>query len=212
MIHIVDYGCGNLASIANMLAKIRVPSCIVSDPRDVSAATKIILPGVGTFDSGISGIRERGLRSVLDSKALEEKVPILGICLGAQLMTCQSEEGAQPGLSWLPARTVRFDFSAGGLPALPLPNIGWRDVFFTSGAEEMAFLRNTEPARFYFVHKYHFVADPHVVWMRSQYGYSFASALRNENLFAVQFHPEKSHRFGKQLLSWFASLPSEAIS
>ena len=210
MIHIVDYGCGNLASIANMLTKIRVPSRIVSAPGELAVATKIILPGVGTFDSGMRGIREHGLRSVLDRKALEEKVPVLGICLGAQLMTSGSDEGAEPGLSWLTARTVRFDFAAAGVKALPLPNIGWRDVAFPNGEADMSASHDEGRMRFYFVHKYHFAAESQLVWMRSTYGYSFASALRRHNLYSVQFHPEKSHRFGKQLLSWFSALPSGA--
>ena len=210
MIHIVDYGCGNLASIANMLAKIRVPCQIVSDVEELATATKVILPGVGTYDSGMKGIRERGMREVLDHKALVEKIPILGICLGAQLMTLGSEEGGESGLSWIPAQTVLFDFGCHG--DLPLPNIGWRDVAFPNGGDEMADQKDVDPMRFYFVHKYHFQATPELVWMTSIYGYRYASALRDGNLYSVQFHPEKSHRFGKRFFTWFAALQGGAVS
>lgn len=212
MIHIVDYGCGNLASIANMLAKIRVQCRIVSDVRELATASKVILPGVGSYDRGMQGIRDRGLREVLDHKALVERIPILGICLGAQLMTSGSEEGDEPGLSWIRARTVLFNFVAGGVEPLPLPNIGWRDVSFPDGEDAMSDEHDACPMRFYFVHKYHFEAEPGLVWMNSIYGYRFASALRQGNLYAVQFHPEKSHRFGKRLLSWFAGLQGAAVT
>lgn len=211
MIHIVDYGCGNLASIANMLVKIRVPCCIVSGVDELATARKVILPGVGTYDSGMKGIRDRGLREILEHKAMVERIPMLGICLGAQLMTCGSEEGGEPGLMWIPARTVLFDFEACGARPLPLPNIGWREVAFANPDDDIADLEDANPMRFYFVHKYHFRAADNLVWMTSFYGYRFASALRAGNLYAVQFHPEKSHRFGKRLLTWFAALQGSTI-
>ena len=206
MIHIVDYGCGNIASVASMLRRLQVECKISTNAASLHSATKVILPGVGTFDSGMRGIRERELHDVLRYKALEERVPVFGICLGAQLMTAGSEEGVEPGLGWLPARTVKFDFGARDVPVLPLPNIGWRDVYepcegarpSTQSAEEVA-------RRFYFVHKYHFEAANEITWMRSMYGYEFASALRMDNLWSVQFHPEKSHRYGMRLLSAFAA-------
>lgn len=203
MITIIDYGSGNLGSIANMLKKLHVDCCISSSACDVENAQKIILPGVGTFDSGIRGIEERGLRDVLNHKARVEKVPVLGICLGAQLMTESSDEGSCLGLSWLPAKTVKFSFQDENA-ALPLPNIGWRDVEVNSAIAPFELEASDELARFYFVHKYHFLADPEIVWMNTTYGYRYACALRKENLMSVQFHPEKSHRFGMNLLAQFA--------
>jgi glutamine amidotransferase len=187
-----------------MLKKLRVPCTIASDPADLRDAERIILPGVGTFDSGMQGIRERGLREVLDSKALDENVPVLGICLGAQLMTRGSEEGVEPGLGWFQADTVLFDFARRQVAPLPLPNIGWRQVELVETGSDSSPMTNSEPARFYFVHKYHFEAEPEIVWMTSRYGFDFPCALKSGNLMCVQFHPEKSHRFGKRMLEWFA--------
>jgi glutamine amidotransferase len=209
VIHIVDYGCGNLASIANMLKKLRIPCTIAADPADLRDAERIILPGVGTFDSGMQGIRDRGLREVLDSKALDEKVPMLGICLGAQLMTRGSEEGVEPGLGWLPADTVLFDFARRQVDPLPLPNIGWRQVEVVDDRSDSSPVDPSEPARFYFVHKYHFEAEPDVVWMTSRYGFDFPCSLKSGNLMCVQFHPEKSHKYGMRMLEWFASTTVE---
>lgn len=205
MITIVDYGYGNIGSIVNMLKKLRIDCCIGSSSSEINNADRIILPGVGAFDSGMRGIDERGLRRALDKKALEEKVPILGICLGAQLMTCGSDEGACEGLGWLEANTVKFALD-GEVPKLPLPNIGWRDVVVNESVAPFNLIVGEEPSRFYFVHQYHFYASADITWMRSHYGYDFACALRSGNLMSVQFHPEKSHRFGMELLSRFAEM------
>lgn len=207
MITIIDYGSGNLGSIANMLKKLHIDCCVSSSVSDIESAQRIILPGVGTFDSGIRGIEERGLREVLDHKACIEKVPTLGICLGAQLMTRSSDEGSCAGLGWLPAKTVKFSFQDENA-ALPLPNIGWRDVEVNLTVAPFELESSDELARFYFVHKYHFVADSDIVWMNTSYGYRYPCALRKENLMSVQFHPEKSHRFGMNLLAQFAKFES----
>ena len=203
MITIVDYGAGNLGSIENMLRKLGADCQISSSVEVLQSAERIILPGVGTFDSGMRGIDDLGLRDVLETKALSERVPVLGICLGAQLMTRGSEEGKLPGLGWLEASTVKFSLEQKS-PDLPLPNIGWRDIEEVDSVAPFKLPPGEEPARFYFVHKYHFAAPEGIVWMRSEYGYSFACALRQANLLSVQFHPEKSHRFGMALLSRFA--------
>jgi glutamine amidotransferase len=205
MIIIVDYGSGNLGSIANMLKKLRVACQISSNADEIETADRLILPGVGTFDSGMTGIDERGLRQVLDKKALRDRVPVLGICLGAQLMTRSSEEGRRPGLGWLEAETVRFGVGE-GKDRLPLPNIGWRDVEVHPSAAPFQLPDAGEPNRFYFVHEYHFRAAEDITWMSASYGYRFPCALRSGNLLSVQFHPEKSHRFGMSLLSRFAEL------
>ena len=204
VIRIVDYGQGNLGSIRNMLSRIGAESEVSSDPEEIERATHLILPGVGAFDRGMKAIAERGLREVLDHKALEDKIPVLGICLGAQLMTRSSEEGDLPGLGWFPATTKRFVFEP-PLPKLPTPNIGWRNVRAAKQGTLVSGLE--EECRFYFVHSYFMVSDnADVVALQSDYGHEFAAGLQLENLFSAQFHPEKSHRFGMQFFKNFINV------
>jgi len=206
MIVIVDYGIGNLGSIKNMLRKIGAPSKISSDPAEIQAATKLILPGVGAFDTGMRQLRESGLIDLLNRRALEARVPILGICLGAQLMTRSSDEGVEAGLGWFDADTLRMEFNA--IPGKwPLPNIGWREVH---GREDYPLMQGYESTpRFYFVHSYYMKPDePDLASVTSEYGFEFACGLSRENLHCVQFHPEKSHSFGMRLLKNFAELPA----
>lgn len=201
---IVDYGQGNLGSIRNMLSRIGAQSKISQDPAEIGRATHLILPGVGAFDRGMKAIADRGLREILDYQALEAKVPILGICLGAQLMTQGSEEGDLPGLGWFSAETRRFAFDP-SLLKLPTPNIGWRDVrpaFANSLASGLE-----RECRFYFVHSYFITSDDsEVIALQSEYGLEFAAGLQRENLFSAQFHPEKSHRFGMQFFRNFLNV------
>ncbi|MCG6536027.1 MAG: imidazole glycerol phosphate synthase subunit HisH [Syntrophales bacterium LBB04] len=203
MITIVNYGLGNLGSIFNMLKKIGVASFITSDPEEIAKAQKLILPGVGHFDRAMERIAQSGLTDILDQKALIEKVPILGICLGMQLLTKSSEEGQLPGLGWVPAKTVRFRFPKDS--NLKIPHMGWNLVqrSITSPLTE-----NFAPEhRFYFVHSYHArVEDEKYSILKTEHGYLFDSAIQNGNIFGVQFHPEKSHRFGMGLLENFARL------
>ncbi len=204
MITIVDYGFGNLGSIANMLKKIGVQSQIASAPEEIAEARKIILPGVGHFDRAMDKIGRSGMREMLDRKALLEKVPILGICLGMQLLTDSSEEGVLAGLGWIPAKTVRFSFPAAS--PLKVPHMGWNLV---QEATPSPLTENSGPEqRFYFVHSYHVrVEDEQFSILKTEHGYRFDSAIQKENIFGVQFHPEKSHRFGMRLLENFAGLP-----
>lgn len=207
MIVIVDYGLGNLGSIRNMLRKIG-HQAEISDDKDVIAnASKLILPGVGAYDTGMRHLSEKGLVDLLHRKAMEEKIPVLGICLGAQLMTRGSEEGVEKGLGWFAAdtRKMTFDKIEG---RWPLPNIGWRDVRAENG---YALLPDPEPVvpRYYFVHSYYMDADtPDIVAATVEYGFRFACGLSRDNLHCMQFHPEKSHVFGKHLLQEFAALTS----
>ena len=203
MITIVDYGMGNLGSIQNMFKRIGVLSHIEKDIKHISIASKILLPGVGAFDKAMTRINDTGLRQVLDRKALVEKVPILGICLGMQLLTQSSEEGHVPGLGWIPAKTVRFNFPKES--NLKIPHIGWNVVErstpspLTDGFEGVF--------RYYFVHSYHVnVEDDRFSILKTTYGYPFDSAIQNDNIFGVQFHPEKSHRFGMKLLENFSRI------
>jgi imidazole glycerol-phosphate synthase subunit HisH len=203
VISIIDYGLGNVGSILNMLKKIGVKARISSLPEEIAEAKKIILPGVGHFDRAMEKIGRSGLREILDQKALIEKIPILGICLGMQLLTKSSEEGILPGLGWIPAKTVRFRFSDES--NLKIPHMGWNLV---QQATPSHLTKNFSPEhRFYFVHSYHvLVEDERFSLLKTEHGYYFAAAIQKDNIFGVQFHPEKSHRFGLGLLENFASL------
>jgi glutamine amidotransferase len=200
MVTVVDYGLGNLGSIANMLQRIGQPARVSAAPDEVAAADKLILPGVGHFDEGMKRLHERGLVAPLEAQRARGTL-MLGICLGAQLMTRASDEGTRPGLGWLEADTVRFRSDG----ALKIPHMGWADVDATRASP--LFPDAGEPARFYFVHSFHFAcARAEDVAATASYGYSFAAAFARERLFGVQFHPEKSHRFGMRLLERFCRL------
>jgi imidazole glycerol-phosphate synthase subunit HisH len=202
MIVIVDYGMGNLGSIKNMFKHLRVEAAVSADPEVIASADKLVLPGVGHFDHGMRQIKERGLREVLDRRALQDKIPVLGICLGMQLLLESSEEGAEAGLGWVKGRVVRFD-AARAAGKIRVPHMGWnvakpiKESPLTDGL-------GSDP-RFYFVHSFH-AADsaPADALLITPYGYEFVSGLQSANLYGVQFHPEKSHRFGLRLLQNFA--------
>jgi glutamine amidotransferase len=203
LVCIVDYGQGNLGSIRNMLSRLGVAAQITQSPNDIQRASHLILPGVGAFDRGMSAIMARGLRSVLDEQAMVRHTPILGICLGAQLMTRGSEEGDLSGFGWFSALARRFRFE--DQPRRPIPNIGWRDVHATHSNTLARGLE--EECRFYFVHSYHLVADrKEDVALVSSYGTEFVAGMQYGNLFSAQFHPEKSHRFGLKFLSNFINV------
>ena len=202
MIVIVDYGLGNLGSIKNMLRKIGYSSIVSSNPDEISKASKLIFPGVGAFDTGMKHLTDSGLIDILGYKALIEKIPVLGICLGAQLMTRSSEEGCLPGLGWFEAETLKFQFE-GIAGKWPLPNIGWREVFDANVSPLLSGF--TSIPRFYFVHSYFLKPiDRNIVSMNVRYGFEYVCGLSKGNLHCVQFHPEKSHKFGMRLLRNFA--------
>lgn len=206
MIAILDYGMGNVGSIANMLRKIGAEACITGDAQAIARADKLILPGVGAFDSGMVMLESSGLLEVLRERVLEAEVPILGLCLGMQLFGKGSEEGSRPGLGWIDARSVRFAFE-GSQSDLKIPHMGWNHVT----VEKPGPLFSDMPAdsRFYFVHSYHLVCgDPALVLTTTTYGYPFASGIVKRNITGLQFHPEKSHRFGMQVLRNFAEARS----
>ncbi|RYY40077.1 MAG: imidazole glycerol phosphate synthase subunit HisH [Chitinophagaceae bacterium] len=200
MIAIIDYGIGNLQSVRNMLRKAGTTDvCITGAAEDVARADRIILPGVGHFDYGMRRLREVPCYEVLQQKALVEKVPVLGICLGAQLLTRGSEEGTEPGLGWVDADTLRFQ-----VEGLPVPHMGWSDVTF---GDHPLFRDMYPEPRFYFVHSYYLKpAQPSGALCRAEYGQPFAAGIVRDNIFGVQFHPEKSHKFGMKLLQNFSTL------
>lgn len=200
MIAIVDYGVGNLGSILNMFKKIGASAEIVGDPGRLVEADKILLPGVGAFDAGIQSLERSGLRSALELCVCDRKVPVLGICLGMQLMARSSEEGACSGLGWVQADVVRFQ---PGNSNLKVPHMGWNLV--KAVREDSLINSLPDESRFYFVHSYHVRCDrPEDVLLETTYGGSFHSAFCCGNVWGVQFHPEKSHKFGMALLRNFA--------
>ncbi len=206
MITIVDYGMGNLGSIANMLKKIGVPSRITGNAGEVADAEKILLPGVGSFDAAMTRIATQGLRGVLDTKAQVERIPILGICLGMQLLTRSSEEGKLPGLGWIPATTLAF---MGRLDTarFKVPHMGWNNVVQHTPSSLTEDFDVLDEPRFYFVHSYFVQCDSESnAILRTTHGITFDSAIQKDNIFGAQFHPEKSHKFGMKLLANFARL------
>lgn len=202
MITIINYGMGNLGSIVNMFKYIGVPCEISDDLSVLKNADKLLLPGVGAFDAAMNKMQNiPGLLDVLREKALIEKNPILGICLGMQLLTNHSEEGRQPGLGFIPGKTLRFPSK----DALKVPHMGWNLVNEVNPSPLTTHL--PEEPRFYFVHSYYVkVNDPAHRVMTTTYDVTFDSVIQNENIFGAQFHPEKSHKFGMQLLKNFASV------
>ena len=202
MITIIDYGVGNLASIKNMLFRAGI-KCVVSDDLDViRSASRLILPGVGHFKFAMDALNARGLTTVLNER-VRDGVPLLGICLGGQLIGRHSQEGDVAGLGFVPMDVVAFDRARlnGGEK---VPHMGWA---VTPHPETPLFRSVQEPARFYYVHSFHFACDDpamEIAW--AVHGYRFASGVRHGNVIGVQFHPEKSHVYGQQLLKNFATM------
>uniref|UniRef100_UPI004047FF1E imidazole glycerol phosphate synthase subunit HisH n=2 Tax=Roseivirga sp. TaxID=1964215 RepID=UPI004047FF1E len=201
MITIVDYGVGNLGSIQNMLRYLGYESQISDSKAQIEEAEKLILPGIGSFDFGMSQLAKRDMIDVLNYKILDQKKPVLGICLGVQLMTRGSEEGELDGLGWFQADTVRFEFSDLG-EDFSIPHMGWN--FINTHKDSALNEKMHDNSKFYFVHSYHLKADdPTDVLYVTRHGYDFAAALEKDNMVGCQFHPEKSHKYGMRLLDNF---------
>ena len=201
MITIVDYGMGNLGSIKNMFKRIGIPTVLAADLEAIEKADKLVLPGVGNFDQAMKRINSSDLREALDRKALLERIPILGICLGMQLLTQSSEEGTLLGLGWIKAVTRRFPKTS----KLKVPHMGWNIV---SPVRESPISKNLpDEIRFYFVHSFYVhVENEENSILKTHYGINFDAAIQHGNIFGAQFHPEKSHKFGMQFLTNFANL------
>jgi len=200
VIVVIDYGLGNPASVRNMLRKAGHSAEVTSDPGVIRSASRLILPGVGAFDHGMANLAERGLIDVLNEAVRQRGTPILGICLGLQLMSRKSEEGVLPGLGWLAADTVRFRFPADA--GERVPHMGWNSV--TPAAETFLSREMLPDARFYFVHSYSVRCDdPADVALTTHYGGPVVAAAVRGNVAGTQFHPEKSHKFGLALLHAF---------
>lgn len=204
MILILDYDMGNIASIRNMFHSIGYDDVIISsDSEVIEKSDKIVLPGVGSFDRGIENLELHGLREPLIVVANKQKKPVLGICLGMQLLGLDSEEGEKEGLGLIPFHTKRFDLDE----PYKIPHMGWNDVKIEAEGSPLLKYVESEGSRYYFVHSYHAVCDDsRYELMSSEYGYRFTAAVCKDNIYGVQFHPEKSHSFGKALLKGFVEL------
>lgn len=200
MITLVDYGLGNIQAFANIYKSLGIACSIARDADDLSRASRLILPGVGAFDWAMQRLEASGLRPVLDDLVLNLQVPVLGICVGMQMMANCSEEGHLPGLGWIPGEVKRFDESLLSAKA-SLPHMGWNDIV----AEPHPLFDGISDPRFYFLHSYYFLpASKGQVLAEAEYGECFAAAVCREHVIGVQFHPEKSHHWGIQLLQNFA--------
>lgn len=207
MIVILDYGMGNPCSILNMIRRVGGQALIASDEKSISSASAIILPGVGSFDNGMQKLHTTGILLHLERRVLQDKVPFLGICLGMQLLFEKSQEGSMEGLGWIHGEVKRFDFTAVGKQGLKVPHMGWNVVQPTN--YDSLFKGLEGESRFYFVHSYHAVcANQENALGITDYGYPFVSSVQHENIFGVQFHPEKSHRFGMMLFKNFLEISS----
>ena len=201
MIQIIDYGLGNTGSIYNMLKKIGIKSEIIDNPIKLNDGSKYILPGVGSFDNGMELLKKNNWIGKLNELIIIKKNPILGICLGMQLMTKSSEEGIIPGLSWIDADVKKFSFKDNNLK---IPHMGWNNI---NPKKSKLFYELNDQSRFYHVHSYYVLLNDNSTEIAStKYGKEFSSAFNKENIYGVQFHPEKSHKHGMQLLSNFSKI------
>jgi len=205
MITIINYGSGNIKAIGNIYDRLRIPYTVANTPEEVKGSQKIILPGVGAFDETIKMLDETGFRSVLDYEVLTNEVPVLGICVGMQILANNSEEGVLQGLGWIDGVVKKIDKSI-LLQKPKLPHLGWNSISIKKNKD--AFFNGiVEESGFYFLHSYYFQCKNEIdVAATTFYGNNFASAVNRKNIYGVQFHPEKSHHNGIQLLQNFAKL------
>lgn len=203
MIAIVDHGYANIQSVDRMLRRINEVPLVIDRPEDIRRADKIILPGIGAFDAPMRRLQELGLVDALTEHAIVRQRPILGICVGMQIMTQRSEEGDAKGLGWIDGECRRFRPPVEA--KLRVPHMGWSKVEITPGAELFSEFGNE--AKYYFVHSYYVsLRDRSAMAASCNYGVDFCASFQKDNIFGVQFHPEKSHRFGLGLLKAFTEL------
>lgn len=194
MVVVIDYGMGNLGSVANIIKKVGHTCIVTSDLSLIEKAEKLILPGVGSFDNGMENLNRLGISEVISKKVLENKTPVLGICLGAQLMLESSEEGNFSGLNWIKGKVIKFRFAEKQINER-IPHMGWNQVEIKK--QNSVFNNMYENPKFYFVHSYHFQLENNTDTLTTtDYGYEFASGFSKENITGLQFHPEKSHKYG----------------
>lgn len=204
MITIIDYGVGNIFAFQNVYKRLDIPTKIAKTAKDLEGAQKLILPGVGHFDYAMSQLNNSGMREELDKLVLINKIPVIGICVGMQMMGNKSDEGELEGLRWIDADVKKFDETTIH-HRTRLPHMGWNDVMLVKS--HPLFIGLEEEAIFYFLHSYYFECkDQNDIVAKSDYGISFTSAANHNNVYGIQFHPEKSHHYGELLLQNFAKL------
>lgn len=204
MITIVDYGLGNIKAFVNVYERLNIPIKIAKTKYDLNDASKIIIPGVGAFDYAMEQLNKSGMRDELENKVIRDKVPVIGICVGMQILAKSSEEGKLPGLGWVDGEVLKFDIN--NIPyKTRLPHMGWNNI--NPIAENTLLNGFKNESRFYFLHSYYFVCNNQQdIISTTQYGIDFSSAINHNNIFGIQFHPEKSHSNGVSLLNNFAKL------
>jgi len=200
-IGIIDIGIGNLKSIQNILDRLGYASSIIREKEGLGAADKLLLPGMGNFDKCMQALNESGLREELEVQVLQNRKPFLGICVGLQMLMRRSDEGVERGLAWIDGDTIGFNVSR-LLSNQKVPNMGWLDILIQHPNDLSGELNE---ARFYFAHSFHVQVDrDEDIWITAEYGYPFTAAIKRDNIYGVQFHPEKSHKYGMQLFKNFA--------
>jgi glutamine amidotransferase len=204
VITLIDYGVGNIFAFQNVYKRLNIPTKIAKTVADLEGAEKLILPGVGAFDHAMEQLNSSGMRQKLDELVLEKKIPVIGICVGMQMMGNRSDEGISEGLKWIDAEILKFDETL-IKQRTKLPHMGWNDV--VPSKEHPLFKGIEKDAIFYFLHSFYFRCNQmEDIIATSDYGISFSSAVNSKNVFGIQFHPEKSHQNGEKLLFNFANL------
>ena len=204
MITVIDYGLGNVQAFANVYKRLDIPVNVAKSLADLAETTKIILPGVGSFDRAMQQFNSCGMRKLIEQLVLEEGIPILGVCVGMQMLANSSEEGKLSGLGWVDGNVKRFD-GASMLQTQNLPHMGWNNV--VTKTEGDLFKGINVENKFYFLHSFHFDCcnESNIIGV-TDYGFNFTSAIKKKNIFGVQFHPEKSHHYGGQLLKNYSEI------
>ena len=201
-VSVVDYGLGNIQAFLHIYSRLNIEASVATTAAEVMSARRLILPGVGAFDWAMAQLNQSGMRAALDRAVLEDRKPVLGVCVGMQMMARSSDEGELPGLGWIDANVKRFDEHR--LGGMPLPHMGWNDV---AAASSTGLFKGLGAPRYYFLHSYYFAPnDPSNTLASADYGGQFAAAVRCDNVYGTQFHPEKSHSWGVGLLRNFAEL------
>jgi glutamine amidotransferase len=199
MIKVIDYGLGNVSAILNVYKRLNIQASVATNAQDLQSAEKIILPGVGAFDSAMSRFNHSGMREVAQVLVIEKKIPILGICVGMQILADSSQEGDLEGLGWIPGEVIKFSSQ------VRCPHMGWNNIKPRSANPILKDL--DEEASFYFLHSYYFkTLNESDIISTSNYNGEFASMIHSKNIYGAQFHPEKSHKYGSLLLKNFAEL------
>ena len=203
MITIIDYGLGNIKAFVNVYNRLNIKTKIAQKASDIEGASKIILPGVGAFDYAISQLNNSGMRDEIEKKVLINRIPIMGICVGMQILAKSSDEGTLPGLGWINGKVKKFETSINS-PSIKLPHMGWNTIKPVNNSPLM--IGFSDNSRFYFLHSYYFIVENKKdIISTTNYGLGFSSGVSSDNIFGIQFHPEKSHANGIRLLQNFAN-------